>query len=133
MSSLGSVQYSKEYLRQEKDLPVDVQIVVRSLVLEVLAKKGMSLASSLWLKPLGNGLWEFRIGRNLKSVLKSAGVKISSRSANRRILIGVFFAFEEDCILLLGCYNKLRFGGERAQNLAINKARELLLTFRRER
>ena len=120
-------------MRQEKDLPVDVQIVVRSLVLEVLAKKGMRLASSLWLKPLGNGLWEFRIGRNLKSALKSAGVKISSRSANRRILIRVFFAFEEDCILLLGCYNKLRFGGERAQNLAINKARELLLTFRRER
>ncbi len=133
MSSLGSVQYSKEYLRQEKDLPVDVQIVVRSLVLEVLAKKGMSLASSHWLKQLGDGLWEFRIGRNLKSVLKSAGVKISSRSANRRILIRVFFAFEEDCILLLGCYNKLRFGGERAQNLAINKSRELLLTFRRER
>jgi hypothetical protein len=130
---MGSVQYSKEYLRQEKDLPVEVQIVVRSLVLEVLVKEGMSLASSNWLKPLGNGLWEFRIGRNLRSALKSAGVELPSRITNRRILIRVFFAFEEGRILLLGCYNKLRFGGGRPQNLAINKARELLLTFRREK
>ncbi len=93
----------------------------------------MGLASSHWLKPLGAGLWEFRIGRNMKGVLKSEGVELSSAVTNRKILIRVFCSFEQDGILLLGCYNKLRSGGGRAQNLAINKARALLLTYRRDK
>ena len=117
-------------MRQEKDLPKDVQVIVRSLVVEVLLKNRMELAKSHWLKPLGLGLWEFRIGRNLKSALKSTGVALPSGITNRRILIRVFCAFEGEHTLLLGCYNKLRFGGDRAQNLAINRARDLLLTIK---
>lgn len=83
--------------------------------------------------PLGNGLWEFRIGRNMKGVLKSQGVELSSDVTNRKILIRIFCSFEQDGILLLGCYNKLRSGGGRAQNVAINKARALLLTYRRDK
>jgi hypothetical protein len=90
----------------------------------------MNLASGSLLKALGGGLWEFRIGRNLKSVLKGAGVTLSSNTKNRKIVVRVFCSFEEDGILLLGCYDKLRYGGERAQSVAITKARSLLLTFR---
>jgi hypothetical protein len=93
----------------------------------------MDLAGGHWLMPLGNGLWEFRIGRNMKGVLKSQGVELSSDVTNRKILIRIFCSFEQDGILLLGCYNKLRSGGGRAQNVAINKARALLLTYRRDK
>lgn len=133
MPSSASPQYSTDFLRQEKDLPKDVQVLVRIMVLEVLVRAGMSLASGSLIKPLGHGLWEFRIGRNVKSVLKSIDVVISAALANRKVLVRVFFSFEEDGILLLGCYNKLKDGGGRAQNLAINKARSLLLTIRQEK
>ena len=130
MSTQKSLLYTREFLRQEKDLTVEVQIVVRVLLIEVLLTEGMNLASGSLLKALGNGLWEFRIGRNIKSVLKGVGVTLSPNTKNMKILIRVFCSFEEDGILLLGCYDKLRHGGDRAQNIAINKAKSLLLTFR---
>jgi len=130
MSTQKSLLYSKEFLRQEKELPPEVQIVVRGLLLEVLALEGMSLASGTLLKALGSGLWEFRIGRNLKSVLKSVGIALPPNSWNRKVLIRVFCSFADEGILLLGCFDKLRNGSDRAQNIAIQNARSLLLTFR---
>jgi len=67
------------------------------------------------------------------SVLKRAGVENPSRLGNQKILIRVFCAFEEEGVLLIGCYNKLRFGGGRPQSLAITRARKVLLTFREGR
>ena len=133
MSPRYDLLYSEEYLRQLKNLSPEDQSIVRLLVLEILGGKGIGLASSHWLKPLGAGLWEFRIGRNLKGILKSEGIEFASSLANRKILIRVFCSFEKGGILVLGCFNKLRSGGGRAQNLAINKARTLLLTYRREK
>ncbi len=133
MSPHYDLLYSEEYLRQLKTLSPEDQSIVRLFVLEILGGKGIGLASSHWLKPLGAGLWEFRIGRNLKGILKSEGIEFASSLANRKILIRVFCSFEKDGILVLGCFNKLRSGGGRAQNLAINKARTLLLTYRREK
>jgi hypothetical protein len=130
MSPQKSLLYSKEFLRQEKELPSEVQVVVRGLLLEVLALEGLSLASGTLLKALGRGLWEFRIGRNLKSVLKAAGVALPHNARNRKVLVRVFCSFEDEGILLLGCFDKLRNGSDRAQNIAIQNARSLLLTFR---
>jgi len=130
MSPQKSLLYSKEFLRQEKELPPEVQVVVRGLLLEVLALEGMSLASGTLLKALGSGLWEFRIGRNSKSVLKAAGIALPRNARNRKIVVRVFCSFEDEGILLLGCFDKLRNGSDRAQNIAIQNARSLLLTFR---
>jgi hypothetical protein len=128
-----SAKYTSEYLRQEQDIPVLIQQVVRLLVLNILIGGGPALAKTPWLKPLGQGLWEFRIGGSVHSVLKRAGVESPSRSGNQKILIRVFCAFEEEGVLLIGCYNKLRFGGGRPQSLAITRARKVLLTFREGR
>jgi hypothetical protein len=128
-----SAKYTSEYLRQEQDIPVLIQQVVRLLVLNILIGGGPALAKTSWLKPLGQGLWEFRIGGNVDSVLKRAGVESSSRLGSQKLLIRVFCAFEADGILLIGCYNKLRFGGGRPQSLAITRARKVLLTFREGR
>jgi len=125
-----SAKYTREYLRQEEDLPVPIQQVVRLLVINILVVGGPALAKTSWLKPLGQGLWEFRIGGNVYSVLRKAGVQSTSRFGNQKLLIRVFCAFESDVVLLIGCYNKLKFGGGRPLSLAITRARKVLLTFR---
>ena len=130
MPAQKSLLYTRDFSRQMRDLPPEVQSVVRALLIEVLLVEGMKLASGSLLKALGSGLWEFRIGRNLKSVLKAAGVAVSPNIKNRKIVVRVFCSFEHDGILLLGCYDKLRHGGDRAQNTAITQAKSLLLTFR---
>lgn len=128
-----SAKYTREYLRQEEDLPVPIQQVVRLLVINILVVGGPGLAKTSWLKPLGQGLWEFRIGGNVNSVLKRAGVQSTTSFGNQKLLIRVFCAFESDVVLLIGCYNKLKFSGGRPQSLAITRARKVLLTFREGR
>jgi hypothetical protein len=128
-----SAKYTREYLRQEEDLPVLIQQVVRLLVINLLVVGGPALAKTTWLKPLGQGLWEFRIGGNVNSVLKRAGVQSTTSFGYQKLLIRVFCAFDPEGVLLIGCYNKLKFGGGRPQSLAITRARKVLLTFREGR
>jgi hypothetical protein len=123
--------YTKEYLNQVKDLAPEALAIVDSLIENVLREDGVSLASGSWLSALRNGVWEFRIGQSYKSALKAAGVLDLSLVRSRRILIRVFCAFEPEGLVLLGCFNKLKHGGGRTQNLAINRAKDLLLTYRR--
>ena len=123
-----SAKYTREYLRQEEDLPVLIQQVVRLLVINVLIGGGPALAKTSWLKPLGQGLWEFRIGGNVDSVLMRAGISSTPSFGNQKLLVRVFCAFEDEGVLLIGCYNKLRLGGGRPQSLAITRARKVLLT-----
>jgi hypothetical protein len=130
MPESSSAKYTREYLRQEADLPVLIQQVVRLLVINILISGGPALAKTSWLKPLGQGLWEFRIGGSVHSVLKKAGVESTFASASQKLLIRVFCAFEAEGVLLIGCYNKMKFGGGRPQSLAITRARKVLLTFR---
>jgi hypothetical protein len=128
-----SLIYTREYVNQVKPLEPEVLIIVESLINQVLVVEGMNLASSSWLLALGGGLWEFRIGQSYRSALKTAGVMDVSFVRHRKILIRVFCAFEPEGLLLLGCFNKLKSGGGRAQNLAISRAKDLLLTYRRMR
>lgn len=130
MSDSLSAKYTREYLRQEEKLPVPIQQVVRLLVINLLVSEGILLAKSSWLKPLGQGLWEFRIGGSVSLALKRAGVENSTSFGNQKLLVRVFCAFEPEGVLLIGCYNKLKFGGGRSQSAAISRARKVLLTFR---
>jgi hypothetical protein len=128
-----SAKYTREYLRQEEDLPVLIQQVVRILVINVLIGGGPGLAKTSWLKPLGQGLWEFRIGGSMNSVLARAGISSTPSFGNQKLLVRVFCAFEDEGVLLIGCYNKLSLGGGRPQSLAITRARKVLLTLREGR
>lgn len=125
--------YTREYVNQLRRLTPEVMAIVEALVDRLLLEQGMILTNGNWLKPLGDGLWEFRIGQSFKSALRAAGASDLSGIRSRRILIRVFFAFDKDSVVLLGCYNKLKSGGERPQNIAINKAKDLLLTYKREK
>lgn len=87
MSDSLSAKYTREYLRQEEKLPVPIQQVVRLLVINLLVSEGILLAKSSWLKPLGQGLWEFRIGGSVSSALKRAGVENSTSFGNQKLLV----------------------------------------------
>jgi len=68
--------YTRDYVNQLRRLTPEVMAIVEALVDRLLLEQGMSLTSGNWLKPLGDGLWEFRIGQSFKSALRAAGLRI---------------------------------------------------------
>ena len=118
------------FTREMKNLHPNARVVVEIAVQEILAKDGMNLVAGNWLKSLGSGLWEFRIGKNFKSVFSKSGISHPARMSNEAILIRVFYAFEGKEILILGLYDKQRHGPGRQQDLAIQSARKALLQFK---
>lgn len=113
-----------------KNLPPRTRVVVEAAMQEILARKGLGLATGSWLRSLGSGLWEFRIGKSFKAVFSKSGIPNPSSETNEPILIRVFCSFENEEILLLGIYDKQRNGPGRKQDQAIEKARKQLLQFK---
>jgi putative component of toxin-antitoxin plasmid stabilization module len=111
----------------------ELQLVVKLALTEILAKEGLSLASSSWLRFVGDGVWEFRIGRSFKAVFSKAGIDEYSHNSNLKVLLRIFCSFEGNIILLLGCYDKQRHSDGKRQANAIRSAKEELLTFKRIR
>lgn len=116
--------------KQLDRLRPELQLLVRLALTEILAKEGLSLASSSWLRFVGDGVWEFRIGRTLKAVYSKAGIE-EFPSTNVKVLLRVFCNFDGNRILLLGCYDKQRYSDGRRQAKAISAAKEELLTLKR--
>jgi phage-related protein len=83
---------------------------------EVLAHMGVGVCETAWGKPLGQGLYEFR----LRDDEESGG----------RILLRVFFhPFADNHVLLLGGYDKGRHPSKRFQEEQIEQARRRLSAF----
>jgi len=118
------------FIREMKNLHPNARVVVELAVQEILARDGVNLVTGNWLKRLGSGLWEFRIGKNFKSVFSKSGIPHPARMSNEAILIRVFCAFEDQEILVLGLYDKQRHGPGRQQDQAIQNARKALLQFK---
>lgn len=82
-------------------------------------------------KPLGRGLYEFRIRRSLDTILRSAG--LPDAGGGREVLVRVFCAFVGDkVVLLLGGYDKRPDPSARRQQREIARARAELARWRRE-
>lgn len=118
--------------KQLDQLRPELQLLTKLALTEILAKEGLSLASSTWLRFVGDGIWEFRIGRSLKAVYFKAGIEEFS-STNVKVLLRIFCNFDGNRILLLGCYDKQRHSEGRRQARAIRAAKEELLTLKRIR
>lgn len=54
-------------------LPEYEQVVLSAALTNVLEVEGIGVCSSEWGKPLGDGLFEFRIRKSLNSILAAAG------------------------------------------------------------
>ncbi len=117
--------------KQLENLRDPVRVVVWVAIKTILLDEGMDLANGNWLKYVGDGVWEFRIGKSVKAVNSKAGFQSNEQFANFSLLIRVFCGFEDSVVVLLGCYDKQRYSGGKRQSAAINSAKHELLTYRR--
>jgi hypothetical protein len=108
---------------------VHQDLLLRSLK-EILGAQGLALARSIWLKSLGGSLWEFRIGPTSKAVESKAGLLSDETVPQTKLLLRVFCSFQNNQVVIHGCYNKQRNGSGKRQSAAIRRARESLLTFK---
>jgi len=98
----------------------------------VLAERGLDLVRTEWLKPLGDGLHEFRIRHDAGEIARMFGSEEVAGRRRERILLRVFVHFHGSrVILLLGGYDKGKDPGERKQQREIGRARKYLIDWRR--
>ena len=91
----------------ERDLSgVQHDALVEALRL-VLAERGPDVCRTEWGKPLGEGLYEFRVRHTAKEIAAMFGGVPPGGKAGERVLLRVFFhAHGKRVVLLLGGYNK---------------------------
>lgn len=99
---------------------------------EILEKDGIALASTPWLKALGEGLHEFRVRHDaatIKALYTDSGASEPSKPA--KILLRLFVHFHgQKVILLLHGYDKGSDDSPRRQNKEIEEARKRLRAWR---
>jgi hypothetical protein len=118
------------FRNQLDSLNTNHQLLLIWALKEILGRQGLALARSTWLKSLGGSLWEFRIGPSSKAVESKAGVLAGETMPQTKVLLRVFCSFQNQQIVIHGCFDKQRFGPGKRQDAAIRRARESLLTFR---
>ena len=122
---------SPSFGKQVNRLPQELQLIAKLALIEILSREGLALANSNWLRYLGDSVWEFRIGRSIKAVYSKAGIEDKPPVSRSKVLLRIFCHFEENKVILLGCYDKQKYSDGRRQANAIRAAKEELLTFRR--
>lgn len=99
---------------------------------EILEKDGIALASTPWLKALGEGLYEFRVRHDaatIKALYADSGASTAAKHA--KILLRLFLHFHgQKVILLLHGYDKGGDDSPRRQNKEIDEARKRLRAWR---
>lgn len=111
----------------------DFKFVALDTALErVLAARGLDLARTEWLKPLGEGLHEFRVRHDADEIAAMFGGDAPRiASPEEKVLLRVFVHFYgAKVVLLLGGYDKGRDSNERRQQREIAAARKLLTQFK---
>ena len=98
----------------------------------VLAARGIDLAGTEWLRPLGKGLHEFRVRHDAAEMARMFGRHaVAATPSGRAILLRLFVHFHGDRrVLLLNGYDKGADASERRQRREISQARGLLAQFK---
>jgi putative component of toxin-antitoxin plasmid stabilization module len=99
---------------------------------EVLIPRGTDVCETEWGKNLGDGLYELRIRHTAGEIKKMFGqgqhadvANTGSAEGRGAILLRVYFTTEgRKLILLLGGYDKLRYGSGKREDKAIEQARK---------
>ena len=124
----GSVPYEKfiDGLTDFKFVALDTAIV------RVLSERGIDLARTEWLKPLGEGLHEFRVRHDADEIAQMFGGDAPDSGSHREpVLLRVFVHFYgTKVVLLLGGYDKGEDSKPRRQQREIAQARKLLGQFK---
>lgn len=116
-------------------LPSYEQAVLVAAVEHVLKAHGIDICSGEWGTPLGEGLYEFRIRKSLRTILASARlVPPGDTGADRSVLLRVFCTFYGDKIVLLyHGYDKKADPSVKRQQREIARARKIHEHWKRRR
>lgn len=98
----------------------------------VLSERGLDLVRTEWLKPLGEGLHEFRVRHDTDEIRRMFAGHEARGRRRERILLRVFVHFHVSrVVLLLASYDKGKDPSERRQQREIGRARKHLADWRR--
>ncbi len=121
--------FGRSYGRFYSSLSSYQQLVVDSALLNVLAIEGIQICSGEWGKPLGDGLYEFRIRKSLhafENPPNAGSDSPRSTRSNTPVLIRIFCTFHGDKIVVLHHgYDKQRDPSPKRQQREIRAARKL--------
>lgn len=104
------------------------QAVLTAALEKVLHVHGIAICSGEWGKPLGDGLFEFRIRKSLDAILGSTGTGLPTGFAgtDRPVLLRVFCTFYGNKIVLLySGFDKKRDPSAKKQQKEIVRARKI--------
>ncbi len=125
------------YVDWMNDLSKYEQAVVTAAVRNVLQPLGMGICDTEWGKPLGDGLYEFRIRLALRAIMtwgKPADDEPPTEISGRKVLLRIFLTFHgSKIILLFHGYDKGKDPSERRQQKEIKKARKALASWKGQR
>lgn len=132
---MWEIEYEDEFEKFYVSLGEYEQAVLTAAIEHVLSVQGIDICAGEWGKPLGGGLYEFRVRRSLDAILSAARLEPSGApGASRPILLRVFLTFYGDKIVLLfHGYDKKKDPSDKRQQTEIARARRLLAQWRRDR
>lgn len=113
------------------------QAVVDTAIEKILVPFGIDIAATEWGKPLGDGLYEFRIRRSLSTLVNWGKAEEDWENLpaekDKTVLLRIFCAFHGDRIILLfQGYDKGKDPSEKRQEREIKKARKYLRAWKNE-
>lgn len=118
----------------EKELRPYEQAVLAAAIKHVLEELGMDICRSEFGKPLGGGLYEFRVRQSLHAIqtFGQSDPPPARPGHDRKVLLRVFLTFHgKKIVLLFHGLNKARDSSVRRQQREIRKARQFLDEWRR--
>lgn len=103
-------------------------VVLTTAINTILARQGHNVCATEWGKPLGKGLYEFRVRRTLETICKEAGIAVPvGAPTGGQVLLRVFFTvYGSRIVLLLGGYDKGAGSAASRQQKEIKRARTFL-------
>jgi hypothetical protein len=114
------------------DLSLQKRLALEEAIALVLAERGTNVAGTEYGKPLGQGLYEFRLRWTAAEVRRKAGrVSDAAAAKSEKVLLRVFFCTSgRKIILLLSGYDKGTDDSPRRQEREIARARRLMAACR---
>ncbi|MEJ7765566.1 MAG: hypothetical protein WKF86_08735 [Acidimicrobiales bacterium] len=124
----GTVPYER-FIGRLSDFKV---VALEAAIEHVLSVRGIALSGSEWVKPLGQGLHEFRVRHDADEISHMfGGSPPAGAGPDEKVLLRLFVHFHgAKVVLLLGGYDKADDPNERRQQREIAEARRLLAQFK---
>jgi putative component of toxin-antitoxin plasmid stabilization module len=136
-NTLAVMNWNIEFFREDTgsmparewlySLPAPKRAAAIAAIEYVLAQLGPDVCRTEYGKPLGKGLFEFRIRHDAGVILRKAGQSTDGVDDSEAVLIRIFcHAYGDRIVLLLGGYDKGAAPSDRRQQREIETARKRL-------